>query len=254
MKKKTEEKKNTGKIVAFVAVAAVLLAAVILLAVRCSAAPDEEPEETPTIDDVVDTEETAKDKDQGKDKSKETPAVKPDKTDKKPKESPKVEDKKENNAEAATPSVPSGNGSSSGNSGSSGNNVAPEKPSVPDNGGSEAEKEHEEHVHNWQAVYTTIKHEEKGHMETVTVTPAWDEEEYAEVTVCSVCGYVGADVPFHVMDAHDGNGGYYSEPRPTGNVIHHEAVTEERWIVDSPAYEEQVIDHYYCTCGETKKG
>ena len=34
--------------------------------------------------------------------------------------------------------------------------------------------------------------------------------------------------------------------------IHHAAVTEEVWVVDREAYDEQVITGYSCSCGATK--
>ncbi len=243
MKKKNEEKKNTGKIVLIVVLAAILLAAAALIAVKHSA-PAEEPEESPAVEETVKPEASSKpekkadskDKDKSKDKSRDKAEAKKDKETAKPE--PTVEAQKPAQNSGNNSTVPENNSSNSGA-------AKPEDTSA---------KEPEKHIHNWQPVYTTVKHEEKGHMETVTVTPAWDEEEMQWVTICNVCGYEGGDVPDHIILVHDNNGSYHSEQRPTGNIIHHEAVTEQKWIVDSPAYEEQVIDHYYCSCGETKKG
>lgn len=109
----------------------------------------------------------------------------------------------------------------------------------------------ETHQHSWEPVYTTVHHEEVGHYESREISPAWDEPEYASSNICSVCGVTGGnDIGDHILFAHDGLGYYYYASYPTGNMIHHDAVYEETWIVDSPAFEEQVISHYACACEE----
>lgn len=110
----------------------------------------------------------------------------------------------------------------------------------------------EEHQHSWTPVYTTVHHEESGHYETVTIQAAYDEQEMMWIAICNVCGYSGTDVPEHIVWDHNNEGSYHSEQVPTGNVIHHDAVTEQKWVVDSPAYDEQVISHYVCSCGQTR--
>lgn len=110
----------------------------------------------------------------------------------------------------------------------------------------------EEHQHSWTPVYTTVHHEESGHYETVTIQAAYDEQEMMWETVCNVCGRRGGDVPEHIIWDHNNEGSYHSEQVPTGNVIHHDAVTEQKWVVDSPSYDEQVISHYVCSCGQTR--
>lgn len=56
----------------------------------------------------------------------------------------------------------------------------------------------------------------------------------------------------HHTDDHDGNGSYGSIPVETGNTIHHDEVSERQWIIDTPAYDEQVIVGYRCSCGQEK--
>lgn len=109
-----------------------------------------------------------------------------------------------------------------------------------------------EHQHNWQAVYMTVHHDEAGHYETVTVQAAWDEQEMRGTYVCNVCGYQGYDADDHILIVHDGAGSYGYIQVPTGKTIHHDAVTEQRWVVDTPAYDEQVITGYKCSCGQEK--
>lgn len=121
------------------------------------------------------------------------------------------------------------------------------------------------HTHGWEPVYKTVHHDEVGHYETMTVKDAWDEEITEGVTVCNGCGmefttteYGLGDEPVnaagnHIMDADfDSNCDSYHTFTRTINTIHHPAVTEQKYIVDKAAYDEQVIDHYECTCGATK--
>lgn len=140
----------------------------------------------------------------------------------------------------------------------------PEPVETDSNDSSESEQEskqeespaEEGHEHLWRPIYTTVHHEEKSHIETVTVRAAWDEEVYgSEAAVCCSCGFFTSDANAmleHIREAHDGNAGYSMQPVLT-EVIHHDAVTEPRVVVDSPAWDEEVISHYICSCGEVRK-
>jgi hypothetical protein len=44
----------------------------------------------------------------------------------------------------------------------------------------------------------------------------------------------------------------YSVEKVKTGTKHHDAVTETVYVVDQAAYDEQVIDHYECSCGATK--
>lgn len=110
------------------------------------------------------------------------------------------------------------------------------------------------HTHTWQHIEAT------GHYETVVVQSAWDEEvpvyEDVERDICNVCGKditalgvtgISAHSEAHAL-AYEGSG-WHSEVRTeqTGiKIVHHEPVTEQHWIQDSPAYDRCT------TCGETK--
>ena len=109
------------------------------------------------------------------------------------------------------------------------------------------EDELDEHEHNW--VERIVHHDEKGHYEKVEVQSAWDEEELQTVNVCNTCGAVlGSDISSH-LEQH-GGGGYHTESIPTGNIIHHDAVYEEQWVVDEQAWDETYLE---CSeCGERK--
>lgn len=93
-----------------------------------------------------------------------------------------------------------------------------------------------------------------GHYETQTVSEAYDEPVYESVNVCSVCGASfssAADISAHIAADHEGAATYRSEQVQTG-TIHHDAVTQEVWVVDEEAYDEEVVSGYQCSCGATQ--
>lgn len=99
-----------------------------------------------------------------------------------------------------------------------------------------------QHQHTWVHADAT------GHYETVVVQAAWDEQVpvYGDVAhdICNVCGaeLTEANVTEHTRNhalAYEG-GGYHTEWRrkQTGTqTIHHDAVTEQRWVQDTSAYD-----------------
>ena len=117
-----------------------------------------------------------------------------------------------------------------------------------------------EHTHNWVAQYKTVNVPEKGHNEQVLVQAAYDEQvpikEMQEFTFCSTCG---ANITGHAVEHLENSlncQGYYTDWREvtTGyNTVHHEAVYETRYVVDSPATTKQELTGYKCSsCGKMK--
>lgn len=98
-----------------------------------------------------------------------------------------------------------------------------------------------QHQHTWVHVEAT------GHNEIVVVQAAWDEQVpvYDDVAH-DICNQCGADITDNAS-AHNkahalegGTGGWHTEWRyeQTGTqTIHHEAVTEQRWVQDASAYD-----------------
>lgn len=166
--------------------------------------------------------------------------------------------KKDNTASTTNTSSNKNNSSSSKPSNSSNNNSGSSKPS--NNSGSKPA----EHTHNWVAQYKTVNVPEKGHNEQVLVQAAYDEQvPITEMQEFSICNDCGADITgnawAHVKDHminDTGNGGYHSEWREvvTGyKTVHHDAVYETRYVVDSPATTKQELTGYKCSsCGKTK--
>lgn len=138
----------------------------------------------------------------------------------------------------------------------------PAKPAT--NSGSNKEnsnKAESVHQHNYVAQTYVVHHEATGHNEQYVEQKAWDEqvtiyEDYAW-DCCNVCG---ADITNNVIEhekahalAYEG-GGHHIEygTRPVTTTVHHEAVYGTRWVQDSAAYDETVVDGYVCSCGARK--
>ena len=114
-----------------------------------------------------------------------------------------------------------------------------------------------QHVHNW------VHHDATGHYETVVVKEAWDEQTTVQeastrtYVICNGCGrkFYMNEFAQHQAEISDeemmnGCGSYGNILSETYYVdvpknIHHDAVTEQKWIQDSAAYDS-------CSCGATK--
>ena len=189
------------------------------------------------------------------------------------KQEEKKEEKKEETAKADSSNKSNTSESKKDNSGSSSNSSKPSsKPSnssnnssssKPSNNNSSNSSKPAEHTHNWVAQYKTVNVPEKGHNEQVLVQAAYDEQvpQYQDVERM-ICNQCGADVTGNAVahnDQHLSNyepGGYHSEVRQMlvgYKTVHHDAVYETRYVVDSPATTKQELTGYKCSsCGKTK--
>lgn len=240
------EKKNNKKI-AIIVIIAVLLAAAVILCVLLPKSSPADPDES-----AAPTESVAPASPDNSKPGSTKPDTKPSAS-----ASPEASAAPAENAAPAQPgntgsnqNTGSGSQATPGQSGGSTGNQSNTNTGNTQSGNQNSDST--EHQHSWQPVYKTVHHDEKGHYETVVVQAAWDEEKLRYTDVCNVCGYQGSNVADHIWDAHDGSGSYHNEGFPTGEYIHHEAVTEQRWVVDTPAYDEQVIAGYKCSCGQEK--
>lgn len=178
------------------------------------------------------------------------------------------ESKKNNTASTSNSSSNKNNSNSSSSkpsskpSNSSSNNSGSSKPSN-NNGSNSNNSKPAEHTHNWVAQYKTVNVPEKGHNEQVLVQAAYDEQvpitEMQEFSICTTCGAditgnTSAHMKAHMLNGENGN--FRSELREvvTGyNTVHHDAVYETRYVVDSPATTKQELAGYKCSgCGKTK--
>ena len=110
-----------------------------------------------------------------------------------------------------------------------------------------------EHTHTWvKYVANTIQHKEEGHYETKVVKEAYDEPQYEEHNVCNKCGYdMGTDDWAAIEHYSVCDGSYSCIPVQVG-TIHHDAVTEQVYVVDQAAYTEYVYGEKCSVCGATK--
>ena len=175
------------------------------------------------------------------------------------------ESKKDNTASTGSSSNKNNSSSSKPSSkpSNSGNNSGSSKPSN-NSGSNSSSSKPAEHKHEWVAQYKTVNVPEKGHNEQVLVQAAYDEQvPITEMKAHSICNQCGADLTGLDIDAHFKNsyfnggdcGGYHTEWREevTGyKTVHHDAVYETRYVVDSPATTKQELVGYKCSCGKTK--
>lgn len=179
----------------------------------------------------------------------------------------------------------SSNGSSSGSNGSdnngginnnNNNNGGNNSGSSSGNNGNTSTPDTPSHTHNWKPVYgSPIHHKAVTHDEDrwVVDKAAWDEAVTKLVYICKNCRlgncdrckslgiinyeYDSKDALYSHQDPCLEDGGscsFWSTERRVDHYIHHdeEGHNETITIVDKEAWDEQVIDHYECDCGETK--
>ena len=216
-------------------------------------------------EDSAKTEDEKKDEQEVKQEEKKEETAKADSSNK----SNSSESKKNNTASTSSNSNKNNSSSNSSKpsskpSNSSSNNSGSSKPSN-NSGSNSSSSKPAEHTHNWVAQYKTVNVPEKGHNEQVLVQAAYDEQvpitEMKAFDICSTCGAeltsatASAHVKNHMINGED-KGGWHTEWREvvTGyNTVHHDAVYETRYVVDSPATTKQELAGYKCSgCGKTK--
>ena len=169
------------------------------------------------------------------------------------KQEEKKEEKKEETAKADSSNKSNTSESKKNNTASTSNSSSNK------NNSSSSSSKPAEHTHNWVAQYKTVNVPEKGHNEQVLVQAAYDEQvpitEMQEFSICTTCGAdITGNTSAHMLNGENGN--FRSEWREvvTGyKTVHHDAVYETRYVVDSPATTKQELTGYKCSsCGKTK--
>ena len=173
------------------------------------------------------------------------------------------ESKKDNTASTSSSSNKNNSSSSKPSSkpSNSGNNSGSSKPSN-NSGSNSSSSKPAEHKHDWVAQYKTVNVPEKGHNEQVLVKDAYDEPTYGYEyhSFCNTCGLDltangindAQHVKQHILNGEGGSTTQKPVEVQTG-TIHHEAVYETRYVVDSPATTKQELTGYKCSsCGKTK--
>lgn len=169
---------------------------------------------------------------------------------------------KNNTSSSSKPSNSSSNNSNTSKpSNNSSNNSGTSKPSN-NSGSNSSSSKPAEHTHDWVAQYKTVTVPEKGHNEQVLVQDAYDEPTYGYEyhSFCNTCGLDltangindAQHVKQHMLNGEGGSTTQKPVEVQTG-TIHHEAVYETRYVVDSPATTKQELTGYKCSsCGKTK--
>ena len=180
-----------------------------------------------------------------------------------------------NNGGSSSNGGSSGSDNNGGNNNNNNNDSGNNSGSSSGNNGNISTPDTPSHTHNWKPVYTTVHHKAVTHDEDrwVVDKPAWDEAVYKNVYICrhckdgrcDRCKSLGitqyeyeniADFNAHQDACLDEDGSCFSflTYEKIEHYIHHdeEGHYETVTIVDKEAWDEQVIDHYECDCGETK--
>lgn len=208
-------------------------------------------------EDSAKTEDEKKEEQEVKQEEKKEETAKADSSNK----SNASESKKDNTASTTNTSSNKNNtNSSSKPSNSSNSNSGSSKPSN-NNGSNSNNSKPAEHTHNWVAQYKTVNVPEKGHNEQVLVQAAYDEQvpvtEMKEICVGNQSGLqINGDPNEYLLNNSNGDSRWHSEWRETVvgyKTVHHDAVYETRYVVDSPATTKQELTGYKCSgCGKTK--
>ena len=207
-------------------------------------------------EDSAKTEDEKKDETEVKKEEKKEETAKADSSNK----SNTSESKKDNTASTTNTSSNKNNTSSSKPSNSGSNNSGSSKPSN-NSGSNSSSSKPAEHKHDWVAQYKTVNVPEKGHNEQVLVQAAYDEQvpvtEMKEICVGNQSGLqINGDPNEYLLNNSNGDSGWHSKwiEVVTGyKTVHHDAVYETRYVVDSPATTKQELTGYKCSsCGKTR--
>ena len=93
-----------------------------------------------------------------------------------------------------------------------------------------------------QPIYQTIHHDEVGHWETQVISEAWDEPIYERKIIGNQTGTIYPSVDAFAFNT-NGDGSYHVGDVQVGTT-HHEAVTQQVWVVDQYAWDETIIVGY----------
>lgn len=161
----------------------------------------------------------------------------------------------------STTSTESSGGSTSSNSGSnssSSNSGSSSSSSSSGSSSSSSSSSATTHTHNWTPVYRTVHHDAVTHTED---QGHYEDQGYRDIIyTCNTCGFT-ASTPEEVHD-HQKATALANPDNPdlwhAGDSSKSTWVSNNVWVsnivtvTDSPAWDEQVLDHYECSCGATK--
>jgi DNA mismatch repair ATPase MutL len=178
----------------------------------------------------------------------------------------KSDDENKNNSQKSTKSNAGTNNSTQKNNSynsnnsdkSNASNKSDSSNSTNNNSGGSVSKPSHEHVYNIP-VTQKIHHDAVTKTETVTVVDqqAYDEPIYESHQICKVCGKdfgKGENATVEAINHSVETGHSYHSTSIKIGTKHHDAIThqETKTIVVTPAYDEEKVTGYRCSCGKTK--
>lgn len=162
----------------------------------------------------------------------------------------KSDDENKNNSPKSTKSNAETNNSTQKNNSNSSNST--------NNPSGSVSKPSHEHAYNIP-VTQKVHHDAVTKTETVTVVDqqAYDEPIYESHQVCKVCGKdfgKGENATVEAINHSVETGHSYHSTSIKVGTKHHDAIThqETKTIVVTPAYDEEKVTGYRCSCGKTK--
>ena len=219
-----DRQKKSVKIIAAILIVAVVLFAVLHVLPKTKTTNSAKHE---TSTEISSSKESSKKNDDKKNQTSK-------KDDKKKDDSGKKEDKKEDTSTTSeTPVTPTTGTTSSEVQNNSNNSSVINTPPTTNTTPSQPEP---------QPIYQTIHHEEVGHWETQVVQEAWDEPVYERKIIGNNTGTIYNSVS-EWGDNANGDEGYHVGDVQVGTT-HHDAVTQQVWVVDQYAWDETVIVGY----------
>ena len=179
----------------------------------------------------------------------------------------KSDDEKKNNSQKSTKSNAetnnstqknNSNSSNKSNTSNKSNSSSSNSTNSLNNSSSSVSKPSHEHVYNIP-VTQKVHHDAVTKTETVTVVDqaAYDEPIYESHQVCKVCNKdfgKGENATVKAINHSVETGHSYHSTSVKVGTKHHDAIThqETKTIVVTPAYDEEKVTGYKCSCGKTK--
>ena len=217
-----DRQKKSVKIIAAILIVAVVLFAVLHVLPKTKTTNSAKHE---TSTEISSSKESSKKNDDKKNQTSK-------KDDKKKDDTGKKEDKKEDTSTTSETSVTPTTGTTSTET--QNNNTGSSVTNTPTTNTTPSQPEP-------QPIYQTIHHEEVGHWETQVIQEEWDQPIYERKIIGNQTGRVYNSLDEFSMQ--DDDGGYHVGDVQVGTT-HHDAVTQEVWVVDQAAWDQTVIVGY----------
>lgn len=90
-------------------------------------------------------------------------------------------------------------------------------------------------------VYQTVHYDATGHWETQVISEAYDDPQFEERVVGISSGHIYDSANDFIKNGDLYGDGNYTLKQVQVGSVHHDAVTTQVWVEDSPAHDEQVL-------------